>query len=510
VNNLYQILIHSDSEQQKKTALIFGNNQLSYEVLKDAVERLAQGLVSMGISAGDRIAIMLPNTPHFIISYFALLKIGAIIIPVSVLYKADEIHHQLEDAEVKGIIYWEGLRSNVRKAVEELERCKIMLVLGKKAEPGEVRLTYLIEKNEPLEDVVEVSSDDTALIIYTAGTTGRPKGAELTHNNILSNIESCIKFFKPIQEDSVVGVVPFHLPLGQTLVIGSFLRVGGSILLVPKFEVKELLKIMELNKPSYFVGAPSMYQKMLSLEDSGEIDVSSIKYWLSCGDALKKETMEQFEKQYKVSVLEGYCLTEASPIVSFNHPNKDRPAGSIGLPLPGIELKIVDETDTEVNTGEIGEIIVKGPNVMKGYLNRPEATKEALRGGWLRTGDLARVDESGYSFIEVRKKNVIVKSGFSVYPREVEKFLSGHPKIKEVIVVGLPDKTVGEEVYACIVLKDKEKAVTQEIVEYAKERIAPYKCPKSVFFVLSLPKGPSGRVLRDEVKKLLMKKIKHT
>lgn len=504
MNNLYQILENAATKYGENVALVFGENRITYEDVKEAADRLAKGLKGLGLGAGDRMALMLPNVPHFPMSYFALLKIGVTIVPVSILYKAEEVHHQFADSEVKGIIFWEGFRSCIKEAVQGLEKCETLIVLGEKAEPGEVRLTYLMERNDPLEETVEVEPEDTALVVYTAGATGSLRGAEITHRNVLSNIDACCEFLNLGSEDGVVGVLPLYHLLGQTLVMGSFLRVGARVLLMPRFDAGDVLKTIEAEKPTYFVGVPSMYSEILKVEDGEKYDVGSLKFCLSSGDGMKQETMETFEAKFNVPILEGYGLTEASPMVSFNSPSRERKAGSIGLPLPGVEMKIVDEVDSEVKPGQVGEIVVQGPNVMKGYLNRPEETREVLKEGWLRTGDLALLHEDGFASVVVRKKNVIVKSGFNVYPREVEKFLCGHPKIEEAVVVGVPDPVQGEEIHACIVLKEGEEAAQEEIVEYSKERMAAYKCPKVVHFFSSLPKGPTGRVMRNKVKESIV------
>jgi len=510
VNNLYEILEETSRQFPENRAVLFGKHTLTYRDLKDASDRLAAGLRSLGLRCGDRIALMLPNVPHFVIAYFALLKIGVTVIPISVLCKSTEIHHQLEDAEVRGIIYWEGSRTHVQQAATDLDRCDKMIVLGGSIRPGEIRLTTLIETHDPLSDIEPVDPDETALIIYTAGTTGRSKGAEFTHQAVLSNIESCRIFFGISEKDSVLGVLPLSLPVGLTLVMGLFVGAGGGLILLPRFEVATVFKTIAEFRPTYFVGNPAMYLEMTAADPEEETDVSSIRFWISTGDAIRQEAMERFESRFKGILLEGYGLTEAGPMVSFNDPMRERKAGSIGLPLPGVDIRIVDEKGVEVRPGQVGEILVQGPGLMKGYLNKPEATRAALADGWLHTGDLARVDESGFPVIEVRKKNVIIKSGFSVYPREVEKILSGFPKIRESVVVGLPDPRTGEEVHAGVVLKNGEATTPEEIITYSREMMAAYKAPKTVTFLDQLPKGPSGRVLREEVKQLLMERLQQS
>jgi long-chain acyl-CoA synthetase len=503
VHNLYEAFEKAAHRFPDQAAILFGAHSISFRELKESADRLAAGLQKLQLQKGNRVAVMLPNVPHFPITFYALMKLGVQVIPLSIFEKSEEIRHQLEDAEVKGVIFWEGFRSVVHRAAHRLECCQQYIVLGGNVGTGEHRLTDLIEGNPPLPEAVPVSGDDTALIIYTSGTTGSPKGAELTHANVLSNMDAFAEALNLSPSDGVVGVIPLYLPLGLNIVMQAFLSQGCRLILVSKFQTESLFPLVRSEKPAYFIGSPSMYREMLKQEDADPSDLSSLKACVSFGDAIKEETMEAFEQRFHVPMLEAYGLTEASPMVSMNSPSRERRPGSIGLPLKGIDLKIVNDSGHEVRPGHVGEIVVQGPNVMKGYLNRPEATKEALRDGWLHTGDMARLDDSGYGFIVVRKKNIIVKSGFSIYPKEVEKFISAHPAVQDAVVVGLPDPFMGEDIYACIVLKEGMSASQDEIIAYAKERMAAYKCPKSVMFAASLPKGPTGKLLRGDVRKMM-------
>lgn len=504
MNNLYHLLEQSAALHPENPALIFRNHTLTYAALKDAADRLASGLRSLGLDAGDRIALMLPNVPHFAIGYYASLKIGATLVTLSGSFRADEIHRRLDDSEAKAILYFEGFRSYVHQAVHGLDRCRNLLVLTDQPQAGELRINSLLEKHEPLENTAEVGPDDTALIAYTGGLSGHVKGAELTHTNLMSNAQACFDFLKLQPSDGVIGGFPLSHLTGQTLVMNTFIRAGASIVLLPKFDPSAVPQAVAEYRLTHVIGVPAMIAELAALPDRPE---SAPKCALSTGDALRSETLEDFERKWRVPVLEGYGLTEASPMVSFNSTARERKAGSIGLPLPGVDLKIVDEDDREVRPGQVGEIIVQGPNVMKGYLNRPEATREVLRDGWLRTGDLARLDESGFGFIVTRKKNVIVKSGFSVYPVEVENIIAAHPDIREAVVIGLPDPVQGEEIHACAVARNGEPPAESEIIEYVRERLALYKCPRSVLLVPSLPKGPTGRVLRDKVRQMLAERF---
>ena len=503
VNNLYRILDQSARKHPDHTALIFRDHTITYGAFKVAADRLAAGMKKLGLGPGDRIALMLPNVPHFAFGFFATLKLGATLVTLSGSFRADEIHRRLEDSEAKAILFYEGFRQYVLKAIQGLERCQSLLVLGDKPQPGETCLGPMMEAHEPLEVTASVNPDDTALIVYTGGMSGTVKGAELTHSNLNSNAEACRDFLKLQPSDGTVGVMPLSHPIGLTLTMNTFLHAGGRIVLHPKFDAASVMKSVETHRLTHFIGVPAMFAELAAMPETPEFSTTSLKFGLSTGDGLKQEVMDAFESRYKIPILEGYGLTEASPMASFNSPARERRAGSIGLPLPGVDMKIVDESGREVRPGQVGEIIVQGPNVMKGYLNRPEATREALKDGWLRTGDLALLDESGFGFIVSRNKNVIVKSGFSVYPVEVEKIILAHPKIQEAVVVGLPDPVQGEEIHACVVFREGEQAGEAEIIDYVRERIAMYKCPRTIHFCASLPKGPTGRVLRDRVRQLL-------
>lgn len=500
MNNLYRILEEGYAHDPQATALVFNGNHIRYEELKEAAARVAAGLNALGIVPGDRIAMMLPNVPHFPICYFGLLQLGVTILPLSIYHKSEEIQHRLEDAEVKGIVYWEGFSEEVQQAVRALDHCRHRIVLGEARHAGETCLRTLMEAHAPMAGVANVHADDTALIVYTAGATGRANGTELTHANILFDIKAIQSVATIRPGDTVLAPVPFYHPLGHTLTMGTFLQAGGQLILMPKFEARQMIDIISLAKPRYMVAVPSMIRDIIKYPREEAGDFSSLKYIFVSGEAMKPDTMLAFETRYNVPILEGYGLTEASPMVSFNNPARERKAGSMGLPLPGIDVKIVDEDGVEVRLGEVGEVIVKGPNVMKGYLNRPQATKEAIVGGWLHTGDLALLHESGYGFVVVHKHSVIIKSGFSVYPMEVEKYLLAHPKIAETVIVGLPDDHIGEDIHAAVVLRDNESIDGDEIMAYSRERMANYKCPKSVHFFNSFPKGPNGRVLRKEVR----------
>ncbi|MFO7890304.1 MAG: AMP-binding protein [bacterium] len=509
MNNIYRILQETTEKFPEKEALIFKDHRINYEKLKSSVDRLASGLKELGFKKGDRIALMLPNIPHFVICFFAGLKLGLTILPISIYYKTEEVHHRLEDAEVKGIIYLDKFREIIFQAVRGLDRCKHLIVLADQANQGEIRLNGLMEVMKPLQETEQINTEDTAIISYTAGVTGFPKGAQLTHGNILFDINAFVSYIKFDHNDIVMGVIPLSHPLGFTLIMGAFIYCGGSIMLIPQLNVSRAFDIVEKEKVTCFIAVPSVIKEIVENKNFPDKKVSSLKYCISSGDAMDPEIFKKFEDKYHVAILESYGLTEASPLVSLNNPFHERIPGSIGFPLPGVEMRFINEDGEPIKPGEIGEIQIKGENIMKGYLNKPEATKEVIQEGWLKTGDYIVLHESGYKKIVARRKNMIIKSGFNIYPREVEKFLSGHPKVKEAVVFGIPDSQVGEEVTACIVLNDSEKADEKEFIEYLQQRMAAYKCPQKVYFRDEFPKGPTGRILTDKVKEELLKSVKN-
>jgi long-chain acyl-CoA synthetase len=506
VNSLYRLLEQSASLHPDRTALVFREQILTYAVLKDAVDRLAAGLKNQGFNRGDRIALMLPNIPHFPISYFAVLKNGGTLVPVFLHCTIDEIHHQLEEAEIKGIIYWEGYREKAVQIVRGLERCQKRLVLGEKSMAGEIRLNYLMETHSSAGDDSPASPGDTAVIVYTDRIKGRSKGVELTHENLIFDAEACARFLNLSPEDGVVAAIPLYHMLGQTLVMNAFLLSGARLALMSSFHPETAGQMLQLHALTHFIGVPYMFENLMREHLVQAEQFSTVRKCVSSGDALAQDVLDAFEEKFRVKIIEGYGLTEASPMVTFCPPRGERKAGSIGKPLPGVQMKIVDESGIESPPGETGEIMVQGPNVMKGYLNRPEATREVLQGGWLHTGDMAVTDESGNTMVVARKRSMIMKSGFAIHPKEVEDVIRMQPEVAECTVVGLPDPVHGEDIYACVVLKKEAEITADALLCRLREQIPVYRCPKTVTFVESLPKGPTGRVIRDQVKQMLLSK----
>ena len=504
--NLATLLEQSARKTPAKTALILDDIRLSYAELNGAASMIAGGLARMGVRPGDKVAIMLPNTPHFVMCYYAILKAGAAVVPLNVLFKQHEVAYHLQDSDAVALIAWEGFLGEAAPGFSLAPGCTHLVVAQApgSATPvpdGAVPLTALMAGNPPIFDSVPTSADDTAVILYTSGTTGRPKGAELSHFNMFFNaMVSADKLLGPTEGEVGLAVLPLFHSFGQTCVMNMLLYCGGTITMLPRFEPQRALEVMQRDRVSYFAGVPTMYFYLLNFPGAEQYDLSALRLCVSGGSAMPVEVMHAFNKKYGVKILEGYGLSETSPVASFNHLDREAKPGSIGTPIWGVEMRVVDAEGKDVPVGELGEIVIRGHNVMKGYYKRPDATAESIRGGWFHTGDIATKDEDGYYFIKDRVKDMIIRGGFNVYPREIEEVLYGHPAVAEAAVIGVPDMALGEEVRAVVSLKPGQSASEQEIVEYCKERLAAYKYPRTVEIRAALPKTATGKILKRELR----------
>ncbi len=363
--------------------------------------------------------------------------------------------------------------------------------------PGEFE--KLVGEASPESEVADVEDDDTAVILYTSGTTGTPKGAELTHSNLLRNAQVADALFALDERPVVLGALPLFHSFGQTCSMNATVVSEGTLTMIPRFDPEKALEIIERDHVNIFQGVPTMYGAMLNLDGRDRHDTSSLKLCVSGGSAMPVELMRGFEEAFGCKILEGYGLSETSPVASFNHPDRERKPGSIGTPVEGVEMKVVDEDGNALSSDEVGEIVIRGHNVMKGYWNRPDATEETVRDGWLHTGDMAKVDSDGYFFIVDRKKDMIIRGGYNVYPREIEEVLYEHPAVREAAVLGIPHDEYGEEVAAAVALKDDADVSEEELRDYVKQQVAAYKYPRKVWFVDDLPKGPTGKILKREI-----------
>ena len=490
--NLASTVTESAESRPANVAVRLGGIELTYAELNDRSARMATLLREKGLQQGDRVGVMLPNVLEFPIAYYGALRAGGVIVPMNVLLKRREIAFYLEDSGAKLLLAWHGFGDEARGGTAD---AGVEMV---EVEPES--LAELLGDCEPTVELAGTDEEDTAVILYTSGTTGKPKGAELTHFNLSRNAEISHRTTSEIKEgDVVLGALPLFHSFGQTVSMNASLRVGATLTLLPKFDPGEALEIMQREGVTHFYGVPTMYGALLHHPGREDYDTSALRICITGGAAMPVEVLRGFEQAFGCELLEGYGLSETSPVASMNHPGRPRKPGSIGTPLQEVEMKVVDENDDEVAEGEVGEIVIRGHNVMKGYWRRPEATEEAMRGGWFHTGDMARVDEDGYFFIVDRKKDLIIRGGYNVYPREVEEILYEHPKIREAAVIGVPHGEWGEEIGAAVVLHEGETLTPEEVGEYVKERIAAYKYPRIVWFVDDLPKGPTGKILKREI-----------
>ncbi len=498
--NLNHPLEQTVNASKENVAIKHPGGDISYAMIHEAIKRLARGLQKLGINRGDRVAIMLPNVPHFPIAYFAVLRLGAVVVPVNTMYKAREVFWMLEDSEAKALIVWEGFYDELSRQLSVLTSLKNIIILGKEIPPETLSITRLISRSHPMSDIADVDDDDPAVIQYTAGVTGIPKGVELTHGNIMSNAKACREIIKPAKNDEILGALPFFTPMGQTLILNIAFQTGASIKCIPKFEPDEVIEYLKIGASTLFIGVPSMYKILFDAIGDEEIDnENTLRLCICGGGAIPEELLKEFEKKFSTYILECYTTVETSPVVSFNQWRTGRRVGSLGHPIPGVEMKVVDENGEEISIGEIGEIVVKGPNVMRGYVNKPHTTAELIKNGWFHTGDLGKMDINGFFYLVDRKNERIVKGGFSIYPTEIEAVLYGHPDVKEVAVVGIPDETMGQEVKACIVLEDEATVTTEQLAEYCKSRMALYKAPAVIRFYQDLPRTSTGRITKKEL-----------
>jgi long-chain acyl-CoA synthetase len=469
-----------------------GETILSYGSLDAAAARFATILRRRGVKAGDRVAMIMPNVIYFPIVYYAILRAGAIVVPMNPLLKAGEITYTWNDSGAKLAVVFPLFTEEAVKAASVTGTEVIITV------PGDWDAE--LAQTEPTEQVAARTGGDTAVILYTSGTTGQPKGAELSHDNLRSNVGTTIETLLPMAPGEVIfGGLPLFHSFGQTVGLNAAIAGGACLTLLPKFDGEQALSIIDRDRVSVFLGVPTMYMGLLAVKDKERFDTAALQVAASGGASLPVEVLHKVEQTFGITLLEGYGLSETSPVASFNHPDRPTKPGSVGIPIRGVEFALHDENDNDVAEGEIGEIVIRGENVMKGYWNRPEATDEAMRGGWFHSGDLARRDEDGFYFIVDRKKDMINRSGYNVYPREVEEILYAHPAVAEAAVFGVPDAMCGEEVAALVTLKEGASATEDELRDYAKGQIAAYKYPRIIRFG-PIPKGPTGKILKREIK----------
>ncbi len=498
--NLLQCLSDSEINHPNCTATIMDESKLTYAQLGASARKVANILREKGIGPGAKVGLMAPNTPHFSIVYFGILYTGATVVPINSLFKSKEIEHYLKDSGSEILFVWQGFIAEAAQAFKSVECCRNLIVVGGQADEAE-DFQELFDAASPSFDAAQTMPDDTAVILYTSGTTGSPKGAELSHFNLFSNARTCQQQILHLTPDDVgLAVLPLFHSFGQTVIQNACLMGGAAITMIPAFDPKRVLEIIERDKVTFISAVPAMYNFIVAAAKSHPEAFASVRLAVSGGSALPNEVHAQFRQTFGFDVIEGYGLSETSPVASFNW--KGVKAGSIGHPIPGCQMKIGKEDGQDAQAGEVGEVLIRGHNIMKGYYNKPEATAAVMKDGWFHTGDIGKMDEDGFFYIVDRKKDLIIRGGMNIYPREIEEVLFEHPGILEAAVIGIPLKKNEEKVVACVVpTQDLEEPLDQaQIKKYCSERMADYKVPKKIQIMDALPKNATGKVLKRKLK----------
>ena len=511
MTNLAALLDAAADSHPDRTAIVFNGTELSYDHLDRASNQVANLLAAHDVQHGDKVALSFPNLPHFTIIYFGILKAGATVVPMNVLLKPREIAYHLSDSDAVAYFAFEGTADlptgdAATAAFEDTDGCRSLFVVP--ADPAASPWAG----HSPEFATLDVDDDATAVLLYTSGTTGRPKGAELRHRNMRDNALASRDLFgsDASRPDNYLCVLPLFHSFGQTVIQNGSVAFGGTVVMLPRFEARTALQLMLTHDITFFAGVPTMYWGLLDAVDEG-VDVSAVadrlRVAVAGGSALPGEIHKNFADRFGVTLLEGYGLSETSPVASFSVYGQEPRVGSIGVPIPGVEMKLVDDEWNEIDGdvdedgfSPIGEIAIRGHNVMKGYYNRPEATAEAIRDNWFRTGDLARKDSDGWYYVVDRSKDMIIRGGYNVYPREIEELLITHPAVSLVAVVGVPHESHGEEIKAVVVENTDHGGVTEaQLIDWCKERLAAYKYPRLVEFVGSLPMTSTGKIIKREL-----------
>ena len=512
--NLAVLLEDSARETPQRDAVVFNQTRLTYAQVNGAANQVANGLVNAGIQPGDKVALSCPNLPYFPIIYYGILKAGAVVVPLNVLLKPREIAYHLRDSDAKAYFCFEGseqlpMGQMGHAGFQDAPDCQHFFMItanpaGTSSIAGTKTLGMLMATHPPTFNAVATHPDDTAVILYTSGTTGQPKGAELTHSNMVMNARLTDNMFRHEEHEVQLIVLPLFHSFGQTVQMNSGFYIRATLVLLPRFDPDAVLAALEKEAVTLFSGVPTMYWALLNHPDAHKYDLEKIANTLrlcaSGGAAMPVEVMKAFEQKFNVKILEGYGLSETSPVASFNRVNRPSKPGSIGLPVWGVDMRIVDEVDNEVGVGELGEVVIKGHNVMKGYYRRPEANEIAFRNGWFHTGDIGRKDEDGYIYIVDRVKDMIIRGGFNVYPREIEEVLMTHPAVSLASVIGVPHDQYGEEIKAFVVLKADAALREEELMAWSKENMASYKYPRLIEFRDTLPMTATGKILKTELR----------
>jgi long-chain acyl-CoA synthetase len=500
--NLATMLRESALEWPDKGAIIAGATTISYAELDGLSGRLAATLLADGYPRRSAVAVQLPNVPQFLIAYFGLLKAGMTMVPLNPLLVAPEVTYHLEDSDAVALITWESFAAEAAKGAQAVPAVTTYVVNapGSDARPEGTQPFAALLRQPDDGDIHPTSADDTAVLLYTSGTTGRPKGAMLTHFQLFMNCTVAGGLFGVRKDDITLAVLPLFHVFGLSSVLNVSVRYGGTLSLVPRFEAAAVLDTIERDRATVFLGVPTMFFALLAEDIEGR-NLACLRIACSGGAPIPGEVIRGWEAKYGVIILEGYGLSESASTATFNVSAEERKVLSIGKRIWGVEVRIADDLDRPLPAGEehVGEILLRGHNITKGYYKKPEETAAAFRSGWFHTGDLAYADAEGFIFIVDRKKDLIIRGGYNVYPREVEEVLYTHPAVAEAAVIGRPDDRLGEEVLAYVSLKPGAAADPTQIIEFCKERVAAYKYPREVRIIAELPKGPTGKILKKDL-----------
>ena len=499
--NLAVILSETARSSPDRPVAVFTGGQLTYRQLDRASDRLAGSLTAIGIKPGDPVALQLPNIPQFLVSYFGILKAGGIVVPLNVMLRAPEVAFHLGDSGARVLITWEGILAEAVKGAQAAGLDQIYAVGHAGDSEVAVPFERLLDVSVPHFEMVTRQPGDTAVIVYTSGTTGRPKGAELTHLQLYMNADIPGRLFDVQSDDIVITVLPLFHVFGLSSILDICVRFGCTMSLIPRFTPAAVLTAIQRDRVTIFEGVPTMFTDLLSCPDLDDYDLSSLRIAISGGASIPAPVLDAFEERFGLVILEGYGLTETASTTTFNISADDRRAYSVGKPIWGTQTQVWDARSRPLPPGpeHVGEVVTRGMHVMKGYWHNPEATASAFTGDWLHTGDLGYFDEDGFLFIVSRKKELIIRGGYNVYPSEIENVLHAHPAVAEAAVVGVPDERLGEEVMAVVIVRPSMDVLENELVLYCRERLAAYKCPRIFQFRSELPKNTLGKVLKDEL-----------
>lgn len=513
--NLSVLLEASAFKHGAKPAYTFMDTTLTYAQVNGAANQVANGLIAKGIQPGDKVALSCFNLPYFPIIYFGVLKAGATVVPLSVLLKEDEIAYHLSDSDAKAYFCFVGtadlpMGQMGYAGFKKAEKCEhFFMITPQPTDPSPIEgtqtLGMLMGGQAPTFETARTEAEDTAVIIYTSGTTGKPKGAELTHSGLLINAGICRDLFNMSVDDRTLIVLPLFHIFAMTCLMNAMAYGGGHCVLLPRFDAEAVFGLLQKHEITIFAGVPTMYWGLLNYKDPKfdyEKIAANMRVAVSGGAALPVQVLNDFKDRFGVNILEGYGMSEGSPVVTFNQSDVGTKPGSIGTEVWGVEVKLVDNDGNEVPTGEKGELWYRGHNVMKGYYNKPEANAKTITDGWLHSGDVAIQDEDGFYFIVDRTKDMIIRGGLNVYPREVEEVMIKHDDVSLVAVIGIPDEKMGEEIKAYVVKEEGATLSEEDLISFTKEKLAAYKYPRVVEFIDALPMSATGKILKKELRKL--------